>query len=396
MYSRARDILAELLRPESYDRFLNEVVGRRMLHIHEGDSATRSRLIGEDPQTTILGAYDDFAPNLTCHSGSATRPPPRARRVRDSAEFKSLIRAYHDAGYTVRIPDVTNLSPALRRLSRAIEEVFENPSGPAIFWSAAGADAPVHHDEVDLIIVHLTGKKRWYISTEPPTLPNTWKAAGEGAPSLERHHVLDIVPGDVLYLPRGTPHTVESTTDSIHLSIGFVPVTLREAMNAVADYFSETDRNLRAGVTERADDLVRGEGVQQAADKVRQALKDLLAKSDSDQFVREALDRRRARMIQDLPKLSAGKQVSQIRPDSRVEHHPLAFAQVLATGNIVDFRQPGERILVHRGAEEALRYIVKTAEFRVADIPGGLSDEVKVALVGKLISTGFLVPANAS
>lgn len=394
MYSRARDTLADLIRPESYDHFLNEIVGKRMLHVHDGDSATRARLIGDDPQATILAAFEEFSPNLTCHSGSATQPPPRARRVADKAEFESLIRAFHDAGYTVRIPDVTDLSPTLQRLSRAIEEVFENPTGPAIFWSAAGADAPVHHDEVDLIIVHLTGKKRWYVSADPPTLPNTWKAAGEGAPPLERHHVFDVVPGDVVYLPRGTAHTVQSTTDSIHVSIGFVPVTVREAMNAAADYFSEMNRDLRAGVTTRADDLTRGGNIEAAAQKLREGLRDLLSKCESEDFVRQALERRRARMIQDLPKITANGTGAQLGPDSRVKHHPLAFAQILTTENVVDFRQPGERILVHRGAEEALRFITRTPEFRISDVPGGLGDDVKVALVERLVTSGYLEPVS--
>lgn len=394
MSAHARTTLERLIGPQSYDRFFEEVVGQRMLHIHEGDSAARLGIIGDDAAAVILGAYEEFAPNLTCHSGSATRPAPKARRVANATEFAALIRSYHDAGYTVRIPEVGDLSPALRELCRAIEVVFENPAGPVIFWSAAGADAPVHHDEVDLIIIHLTGKKRWFVSSEPPTLPNKWKMAGEGAPPLERHHVFDVVPGDVVYLPRGTAHTVQSTTESIHLSIGFVPVTVRETMSAVVDYLSELDRSIRAGVTDRADDLSRGMPVQAVARRVRAGLEDLLARCQSDEFVRKALERRRARMIEDLPKIRGGAQGAPIRPDTRVRHHPLAFAHILTTENVVDFRQPGEQILVHRGAEEAMRYIVKTPEFRVSDIPGGLGDDVKVALVSRLVTSGFLQAAK--
>jgi ribosomal protein L16 Arg81 hydroxylase len=50
----------------------------------------------------------------------------------------------------------------------------------------------------------------------------------------------------MLHLPRGTAHTVQSTTESIHLSIGFLPVTVREAMAAAVDYLSESDRSIRA------------------------------------------------------------------------------------------------------------------------------------------------------
>ncbi len=394
MTSKAQKTLADLLRPVDYDQFFNEVVGKRLMHHSSAERTDRARLLGPDPKATILNAFDQFAPNLTCHTGSAKRPPPRARRVANAAEFDSLISEYHKTEYTVRIPEATSMSPELLQLGRAIEAIFENPASANIFWSRAGAKAPVHHDEVDLFIIQLTGKKRWFISAEPPTLPNTWKVAGEGAPPLNKHHVVDVVPGDLIYMPRGTPHTVDSTTESIHVAIGVLPVTIRESMSAVVDYFSETSRLIRSGITDRADDLSRGAGRQQVAQSVRKSLENLLERCQSDDFIHAALERRRARMIEDLPKIRSNGSGESIRPDSKVRHHPLAMAHVLATQDIVDFRQPGERMLVHRGAEEGLRYIANTPEFRVSDIPGPLGDDVKVALVSRLVTSGFLVAVH--
>jgi hypothetical protein len=394
MSKKAHDTLVRLLNPVPYDQFFDEIVGKRLLHDNTPERAGRAAIIGPDPQAKILESFDEFAHNLTCHSGSAKVPPPQARRVGSSAEFEGLIREYHKVDYTVRIPETKNLSPELLQLCRALEAIFENPASAAIFWSKAGANAPVHHDEVDLFIVQLTGKKRWFISAEPPTLPNMWKTAGEGAPPLERHHVIDVVPGDLIYMPRGTSHTVESTTESIHVAVGVLPVTVREAMSAVVDYLSEMDLFIRTGITDRADDLSRGVGKQQVTRRLRRALEDLLARCQSDEFIHDAMERRRARMIEDLPKLKSDGAGAQILPDSWVRHHSLAVSHVLATRDLVDFRQPGERLLIHRGAEESLRFIATTPEFRVADIPGALGDDVKVALVSRLVMSGFLVPAN--
>lgn len=394
MQSSAKDILARFLDPMPYDRFFEEFVGRKAVHLADGDLAARAAIIGDDPGSTILNAYEAFSPKLTCHSGSAKVAPPNPRRVGSAQEFHDLIREYHQAQYTVRIPETAGLSPRLQSLCRAFEVLFETPASAGIFWSAAGADAPVHHDEVDLVVIQLTGNKRWFVSADPPTLPNTWKTAGEGAPALERHHVIDVKPGDLIYMPRGTAHTVTSTTESIHAFIGFMPVTVREAMAAAVDYLSELDRSIRAGITTRADELSRGEGMPQVFEQVRRGLEDLLGKCRSDEFISEAISRRRARMIEDLPRLRKNPSGEQITPRSRVRHTSLAVAHVLATDNVVDFRQPGERILVHRGAEEALRYIVDKREFRVADLPGPLNDDVKVALVSRLVTSGFLEPAT--
>ncbi len=390
MSERAKQVLSRLLAPETYDHFFDAVVGQRYLYLGKGDSAGRAAMLGSNPAATILSAFEILAPTVTCHSGSSQQVPPRARSVADAGGFSAMIREFHQAGYTVRIPEVTSLSPELEQFCRALEVLFENPVSPGIFWSAAGADAPVHHDEVDLICIQLTGRKRWFISVEPPSLPNMWKSAGEGAPPLERHEVVDVVPGDVIYLPRGTPHTVQSTTESIHLSIGFLPVTVREAMCAVVDHLSELDRSIRAGISSRADDLAQGQGMERVQSEVRRGLQALLARCESGQFIADAMERRRARMIEDLPKLGGQPPAQPITPSSRVHHSPLAMAHVIATGEIADLRIPGERLLVHRGAEPALRFIIETPQFSVTEIPGGLGDEVKVALVSRLVMSGYL------
>jgi hypothetical protein len=51
---------------------------------------------------------------------------------------------------------------------------------------------------------------------------------------------------------------------------------------------------------------------------------------------------------------------------------------------------PGEHIAIHPGVEQELRFIVATPEFRIGDIPGQATDDVRAALVGRLVATGLL------
>ncbi|KAA9129568.1 hypothetical protein F3N42_15345 [Marinihelvus fidelis] len=392
----ARELLTNLVRPETYDSFMDGYVGRRFLHARSGDNALAG-IIGPDPAATILDAHDRFAHTLTCHSGSAQVPSPRARRVADRDGFAALLAEYHQARYTVRIPDATTLSPELARLCRALEMLFENPASAAIFWSTDGLDAPVHHDEYDILIIQLAGSKQWYISSDAPTLPNTWKGAGEPAPPLPNYRTVDVVAGDVLYLPRGTAHTVKSTTESIHLSIGFLPVTVRQALIAMVDAMAEANLPLRTGATTRADALAldRQGGLGEVAQHVRTALSQLQQAGGSDAYVRDAMARRRARLIEDMPRLARNDAPApQLQPQTRLHHHPLAMAQLLATPQVADLRLPGDRVLTHPGATPALQWIIGQPEFVIADIPGGLPDEVKLALAGRLVASGYLEPVS--
>lgn len=396
MLPQAQAILTEILRPHSYDHFFEEIVGRQPLALLGDEIADRAMILGSDPKRVILEAFEKHASELTCHALAPKVPPPSARAVADASAFHALIREYHDLGYTVRIPEVIDLSPELRRLTRALEVILEIPVGAVIFWSAAGATAPIHHDEVDVFAIQLVGKKRWFVSKDPPKLPNKWKAAGEPPPSLDRYSTIDVVPGNVLYLPRGTAHTVQSATESIHISIGFVPVTVREAIMATLDHLSDLDKPLRAGVTNRADELAKGEGSEYVSARVKRGLEKLIARCQSDTFIQCAMERRRSRMIADLPKLSPSVAKTATNLNSRVRHNPVGVAHIIKTPDTIDFSQPGEQIFIHLGAEESLRFIVKTPEFRVADIPGRIDDEVRMALVNRLLGSGFLETVDGS
>ena len=388
--AEAEGIVARVLHPEPYHRFFEQIVGRAPLELVGGDAGERAAMLGADPRRTVLDAYHSHAPRLTCHAHQPSAPPPAAGPVADGVAFEALIRRYHAGGYTVRVPDVTDLSAPLRLFVRALELLIGKAAEAALFWSAPAAAAPVHYDEYDIIVVQLSGRKRWFVSTDPPGLNNQWKGVAEPPPPLRAHRSFEVGPGDLIYLPRGTPHTVQSLSESLHVSIGFVPVTVRDAIIAALDHLSDADRPLREGLTARADDLSRrGEGVAPLEPVIR-GLETLLANARRPGFLHQALARRASRMIGDLPKLPPSPALGAIGPDLVVRHSPLAVAKLLATPELVDFAQPGAHVLIHRGVEEALRFMASTPAFRVREVPGAFGDDIRAALVGRLLASGFL------
>jgi hypothetical protein len=72
-----------------------------------------------------------------------------------------------------------------------------------------------------------------------------------------------------------------------------------------------------------------------------------------------------------------------------------AFCHLTFNAEMIDLSYPGGHVYVHRGALESLLYIVNTPRFTPRDIPGGLSEEARVALANKLVSIGYLAPTGA-
>lgn len=391
--NKARQIFENLLAPQSYDKFVEEVFGQRPLLVGDGDKEARLALF-PDIRDTLLDHYGRLAPSLWSHSGAATLPAPGARVTTSRAQFEDLINQHHSGGHTVRLSDVGDLSPGLHQFTRALEALFLAPVDVVIFWSTHGLTSPIHLDRHEIIAIQLVGEKRWAVSKEPPQLVNPWNSPGEPPPPLDDPHIWDVAPGDLLYIPRGTPHAVSSPTESIHLSIGFAPWTVRDATAAALDFLSDLNRPLRMGVVDRADDISSAPDMAEIQRRVGESIEALGKAVASPEFLRDALEYRHSRMIGSLPPLPTPVNAAAISAATTLRHADLALGHVLNVSNSVVFALPGEHIKLHGGAEPAIRFIKDTPEFRVADIPGGLAEEVQVALAQRLVTLGFLIPVS--
>ncbi|HEX3665778.1 MAG TPA: cupin domain-containing protein [Rhizomicrobium sp.] len=389
--SQAEDIFRRLLDPMPLDEFLDEIIGERFIKLAGGlNKHSRALLLGNDPESLLLDSFAQLAPKIGCHAAAPSAPPPEIEPVPDTGTFRDKIGAFHARGYTVRLPEIRNLTPQLDQTIRAMELVFHQPVKVEAFWSRGDAKAPVHHDDYDIIVVHLKGNKRWFISSLRSDLPNAWKTLSDAPPRVDRFAEVDVEPGDLLYLPRGTTHRVDAVADSIHLSIGFIPLTLREAVIACLDYVSDTDRPLRETVGARAGAQAQTSGFGAIPRQIRDALALLAKRCDADAFITEALQHRAARVIGNLDKLSPVAGRTELSPSTRLRQNPLGISHLVRNSSRIDFAYPGGHHLIHRGVEQSVTFIANTPEFCIKDIPGAVGDDIRLALAERFVSCGFL------
>jgi hypothetical protein len=391
--------LQRILAPLPVDPFFDEVLGKRFVKIPgghpAGDKGARAAMLGPDPEQTILAAYHILAPHLGCHAGAPIGDPPMCYPAADMGQFRELIDAFHARRYTVRVPSVRRFAPEVDAFCRALEAVIHQPVMAEAFWSRGDGSAGVHHDDFDLIAIQLKGRKRWFIETEPSPLPNVWRGFPVSlTPVLGPNQMVEVEPGDMLYLPRGTQHRVESLSDSVHISIGFVPLTVREAIIAALDHLSDLDRGFREMAEGRLALSVRRNDFGQVVDQVREGAAHLASLSRSDAFVADALQRRSSRAVSEMDKLASPRHRPAIGADTAVRHVPNAISHLSCNADWVDFAHPGGHIYIHRGAEESVTFIADTPRFHVRDIPGAISDEVRIALANRFLAGGFLEVAG--
>jgi ribosomal protein L16 Arg81 hydroxylase len=209
--------------------------------------------------------------------------------------------------------------------------------------------------------------------------------------TIEDKMIVEIGPGDLLYLPRGTMHTVEGIADSLHASIGFVPLTLREALIACVDHLSEFTLPLRQTAVPHLGRQIMAADFGDLPERIRQAVQFLARNCLADEFIANSLQRRSSKIVSGLDRLEpAGPGALPISVATRLRHDPLATSHLSGNESKIDFAYPGGHHYIHRGTEQSLGFIAATPEFTVRDIPGDIGDEVRIALVQKLVDCGFL------
>ena len=147
--------------------------------------------------------------------------------------------APYRCGLSVYLSDVGPYFEDINRLVRKLEfelGVNEGCARAGVFASPTSGGISCHYDSVDVFSIQLHGTKTFdlapvtelrhplgfqYITGSKP-IDDLYPQATEGFPDWEKveFQSVEMQPGTVLYMPRGTWHRTEAAGDSIAVSIG--------------------------------------------------------------------------------------------------------------------------------------------------------------------------------
>ena len=141
-------------------------------------------------------------------------------------------------GLSLYMVDIAAMIPALGELLRQLERELGAPTGSARIGAFAAPPAngvTCHYDAEEVFSIQLQGEKRFHIA-KAPDIEQPWGmqfnpgdpcfddlypqvAAGFPDPALAEFETVDMKPGTVLFMPRGTWHYTESGENSLSVSI---------------------------------------------------------------------------------------------------------------------------------------------------------------------------------
>lgn len=175
------------------------------------------------------------------------------RGVRDvrSVDIQAHPAALFSMGLTVHLHDAAAILPGAEDALRALENELQAPARSArvaVFASPAGDGLPLHFDGEDVISIQLVGRKRFEFAPvdglRAPVGPqygpgmmasdDLYPQCGAGFPGGEpvACDSVEMLPGSVLFIGRGTWHRTQAQEDSLAVSIVVRPPVAADAVLA--------------------------------------------------------------------------------------------------------------------------------------------------------------------
>ena len=364
-------LFEKLLHPLPPQQFLDEYWGRKYLHCAASPESPRQPVIPVDAfdrllQSGILpaGFVDVIRQGVTI---SAENWSMRSNSGNDQirvASAERLLELYR-SGATLILNRTEASVPEIRHLCRDLASALHAGIHANSYITPPAAQGfPKHTDSHEVLVLQIAGRKSWKV--------------------YEDGNVTDVplTPGDVLYLPRGTPHEASTEEEpSVHLTIGIYPVygyQLIEELARIASRDAKLQRPVPVHPGSPDVPWLSGE-----MDRILQEGSGSLIRN-LWQAVIEKQDTGWDGRLTDMLYLHA------LGPDSLVQRRPEIAALRHQEDAVIRVEFAGSQTSVPAFLGGAVDRILESEPFRVRELPGLMTSEQKIEMVRTFVSNGLL------
>jgi len=233
-------------------------------------------------------------------------PIPPVQYCPNGVLDRAILSQFLDQGATLALTGCESLSDGSYALSKSIQAATGAVCGGNLYFSQkAHAGFRPHFDVMDVIVIQISGEKRWNIyqtQFENPvfkpgfhhmSFPRDYHEQNKGDVDAE----ITMTPGDVLYIPRGKYHAALAVSDaSLHLTFGIEPAKGYDYLQALIDIVP-TDPLFRQEIPHFEDVAAHQDYLARLADKMHQMMSD-------PELMAQMRDEQRRRAYDPVPSFS--------------------------------------------------------------------------------------------
>jgi JmjC domain len=377
------------------DRFIDDAWARRPVHYLAADPQAFADLLTLDDVDLMMSSMALRLPTFRLIKDGSTLPESSYTKTGRAgstpmtglADPPRILRLF-DEGATIVLQGMHRFWPPLARFCRELEVALGHPTQVNAYITPPGSQGlAVHEDSHDVLVLQAFGTKHWEVwdTRSPGSTLTPAEVAADGPPAISA----ELQPGDVMYMPRRTPHAARTQeTLSGHLTVGIPSLTWREVLKEPlleilgAPEFDEPlpaayhrDREAFAAlVDDRMEEIGRR---WEKADPV-----DVAGRS-VDRFLTTRPPLLRGGLV-------AIAQLESLDDRSAVRRREGSICELsMREGRLTVLL--GDRALVMPGwCEPAMRTVAERASIRISDLAPHLDLEGRLTLVRRLVREGLL------
>ncbi|GAB2713286.1 cupin domain-containing protein [Kitasatospora kifunensis] len=389
--------LTELIHPVRVDAFQRDHWERRPLHIHRDQPDRYRDLLTLDDVDRMLALPGIALDSMRVVVEGKETPLSELRTAHRRNVIEAVYERYR-GGSTVVLNALEQRCEPLQRLARTLGAELSARLQMNIYLTPAGNQgfAP-HYDTHDVFVAQVHGSKHWRLAGQPYELPLGARPYDKSQPAPAPEREIELSPGDLLYLPRGTVHSATANEKtSVHITIGVHPVLFSDVLQRALGQLCSEDVRFRRGLPMGfASDPDRQLQAAALFAELLAAVGDRLSPQD---LVEESVRRATAlgaptlrHHLTDLDLLDG------VGPDTRVRRRPGLQWRLAVTEDTVRLEFHGKTVDLPARVADEVRYLAQAeGEGRsAASIPGDLDEPGRLVLVTALLREGFLTLAAA-
>ncbi|AOJ05521.1 hypothetical protein WS70_28025 [Burkholderia mayonis] len=389
---------SDLIAPLSADQFFSEYWEAKPMHLSRGHQRHYAQLISAGDVETMLAKHDIRHPGIRlAKAGRYLAPDTYSIDLHYGDDlFRGVpdldtVYAHYRTGASVILPALHRTWPPLNLLCAAMEAELNHVVHTNLYMTPGGTSGfSAHYDAHEVFILQIDGLKHWRVYEPPLLLPHHTQPFSPAGYQLPKPMLeIDLMPGDVLYLPRGYVHdTLTSSAHSVHVTLGISVYTWVELIaETLAACKERVDlrRALPPGFANNP------ESVAHLASSLHEILGTLQSLVEP-QTVVDTFTRKVARGT--IRRRGFFKpQATTIGSDTRLYRLPPGRFHVSQNEDQIVLTFDGKSMTLPGYVRDAIATITESESFLVRDLASGLGMDGSVTLAHALFLAGFVAAA---
>lgn len=308
-------------------------------------------------------------------------------------DLAAVMQAYAE-GYTVILTKMQKRLQSIATLCRQYEKFFllhdvmmsSQVRSLLILTPANSVGIPVHYDDYGVFVLQVSGEKQWYIHDKIDPWPITEgpvKLKEEEKEKLPLLHKFIIKPGNWCYIPRGYYHNAETLgSHSLHIAI-----IVKSSINL--DLLSEILKK----IPELRASLPIKNFMSDPFTIYKNKLSEQFSNINLAQLIRTSLNDLHTKQVRDMDivpdqSFRSINLLDEVSLDTSLRPRKGLYLEVtenrLACSGLSSYT-------ISEKYTSSAKFLCQTTEFKVSELPGGLSNVERIQFVKQLIIDGLLI-----